>query len=219
VPAGASLPVDLPVSIVPSDETEPTEGIVLRQTGQAVLVQVTDMLGDPVPSVTLVPDLAGLLSVSAKRLEDMITKVDAYNLGPAERLAPLFQTEEHGGRNLPQVSSVLNMVWLADRLLRRQKVAGLAMDLIRAHKRILLLSPDHHESDEVVGIMARAMKAGGLSYQTWVCRYEMSILPESHGIGLQDLGFEAQMHRFYARSHAEKPPSGGNMSGFEKSLP
>lgn len=206
VPKGEVLSVDLPMSIVPSDETEPTEGIVLRQTGQAVLVQVIDTLGDPVPSATLVPDLAGLLSMSAKRLEDMITKVDAYNLGPAERLAPLFQTQEEGegGRPLPPASSVLNMVWLEDRLLRRQKVAGLVLDLIRANKRILLLSPDHQESDDVVGIIARTTKAGGLSYKTWICRYEMPILSESSGIGLQELGFEAQMHRFYAQSQAEK---------------
>jgi len=76
--------------------------------------------------------------------------------------------------------------------------------LIRANKRILLLSPDHQESDDVVGIIARTMKAGGLSYKTWICRYEMPILSESSGIGLQELGFEAQMHRFYAQSQAEK---------------
>ena len=204
VPAGASLVVDLPLSILPSDETEPTEGVVLRQTGRTLLVQVLDKLGDPVPPVTLVPDLAGLLSMSAKRLEDMITKADAYNLGPAERLAPLFQPGGQGGRQLPTASAVLTTVWSEDRLLRRQQLAGLAMDLIRANKRILLLSPDHQESDEVVGIIARSMKVGGLSYKTWICRYEMPILPESSGIGLQELGFEAQMHRFYAQSQAEK---------------
>jgi hypothetical protein len=204
VPAGASLSVDLALAIIPSDETEPTEGIVLRQTGHAVLVQVMDRLGTPVPSVTLIPDLSGLLSTSVKRLEELVTKVDAYNLGPAERLAPLFQTEENGGRNVPPASSVLTAVWLEDRVLRRQKLAGLAMDLIRANKRILLLSPDHQESDEVVGIIARVMKAGGLSYKTWISRYELPIASESSGIGLQELGFEAQMHRFYAQSQAEK---------------
>ena len=204
VPAGASLLVDLPLSIVPSDETEPTEGVVLRQEDQTVWVQVMDRLGDPVPPVTLVPDLAGLLSLSATRLEDMVTKVDAYNLGPAERLAPLFETGEQGRRQLPPASAALMTVWMEDRLLCRQKLAGLAMDLIRANKRILLLSPDHHESDETAGIVARSMKAGGLSYKTWICRYEMPILSESSGIGLQELGFEAQMHRFYAQSQAEK---------------
>ena len=204
LPEGESFAVDLPISIVPSDETEPTEGVVLRQTGLAVLVQVMDRLGDPVPSVTLVPDVAGSLSLSAARLESMITKGDAYNLGPAERLVPLFQTGERGGRHLPTASSVLHMVWSEDRLLRRQQVAGLVMDLIRANKRMLLLSPDHQESDEVVGIIARAMKAGGLNSKTWVCRYEMPILSESSGISLHELGFEAQMHRFYAQSRAEK---------------
>lgn len=204
LPAGASLVVDLPLSIVPSDETEPTEGIVLHQTGRAVLVQVMDALGNPVPPVTLIPDLSGLLSMSVNRLEEMTTKVDAYSLGPAERLAPIFQRGGDGGRNFPPASSVLTTVWLEDRLLRRQKLAVLAMDLIRANKRILVLSPDHQESDEVVGIIARAMKAGGLSYKAWISRYEMSIVSESSGIGLQELGFEAQMHRFYAKSQAEK---------------
>jgi hypothetical protein len=78
------------------------------------------------------------------------------------------------------------------------------MELIRANKRVLLLSPDHQESDEVVGIIARTMKAGGLSYKMWISRYEMPVTLQSSGISLQELGFEAQMHQFYAKSRAEK---------------
>jgi hypothetical protein len=204
LPAGVSLPVDMAVTIAPADESEQTEGIVLGQTGQAVLVQVIDALGNPSPPVTLIPDLAGQLSLSIRRLEDMLTKVDAYNLGLAERLATLFKSGDAGGRTASPASSVLSTIWMEDRLLRRQRLAGLAMDLIRANKRILLLSPDHQEADVVTGIIARAMKAGGLSYKTWISRYEMPVLAESGGVGLQELGFEAQMHRFYAQSKAEK---------------
>jgi len=150
--------------------------------------------------VTLIPDLAGLLGTSATRLKEMVTKANAYNLGPSERLVPLLQTPGDGG----QVSSVLTTVWSDDRSLRRQKLASLAMELIRANKYILLLSPDHQESDEIVGMIARTMKAGGLSYKMWISRYEMPVTSQSAGISLGELGFEAQMHQFYAKSRAEK---------------
>src|SRR5215213_5276518 len=39
LPTGVSLRVDVPVSIVPSDDIEPTEGVVLTQTGNRLLVQ------------------------------------------------------------------------------------------------------------------------------------------------------------------------------------
>jgi len=204
LPPGISLSVDLPLSLVPSDETEPTEGFVLRQAGETVLVQVIDSLGSAVPSVTLIPDLAGLLGTSATRLKEMVSKTDAYHLGPSERLVPLLQMPEDGGQTFSPPSSVLTTLWLDDRSLRRQKLASLVMELIRANKRILLLSPDHQESDEIVGIIARTMKAGGLSYKMWISRYEMPITPQSGGIDLRELGFEAQMHQFYAKALAEK---------------
>jgi len=202
LPPGVSLSVDLPLSIVPSDEieVEPAEGIVLRQAGNTAIIQVMDALGASESSVTLIPDLAGLLGTSATRLKEMVTKANAYNLGPSERLVPLLQTPGDGG----QVSSVLTTVWSDDRSLRRQKLASLAMELIRANKYILLLSPDHQESDEIVGMIARTMKAGGLSYKMWISRYEMPVTSQSAGISLGELGFEAQMHQFYAKSRAEK---------------
>ncbi|ALA56568.1 AAA domain-containing protein [Nitrospira moscoviensis] len=205
LPAGVALTTDLPVSILPSDGTEPTEGIVLRQTGANAWVQVVDALGASLASVTLIPDLSGLLETSAQRLHQMTTKADAYNLGPAERLVPLLQSAQPGG--LPgsaSSSSVLTTVWLEDPSLRRHKLASLAMELIRANKRILLLSPDHLQADEVTGAIARTMKAGGLSYKMWISRYEMAITPHSAGVPLQELGFEAQMHQFYAKARAEK---------------
>ena len=42
LPVGVALRVDLPVSIIPSDEGEPTEGIVLHQIGNFILLQTLD---------------------------------------------------------------------------------------------------------------------------------------------------------------------------------
>ena len=78
------------------------------------------------------------------------------------------------------------------------------MDLVRANKRILLLSPSHEASDELVGMVGRTMKAGGLNPRTWVTRYELPIVPQAAGLDLQELGFEAQMHQFYAKSQGDK---------------
>ena len=204
LPPGVVLSIDLPVSIVPSDDTEPTEGVVLTQVGNRALVQVMDALG-PLPlSVTLIPDLSGLLETSARRLRDMVAKAGAYNLGPAERLVPLLQLPESGGPLPSASSSVLTTVWLDDLSLRRQKLASLAVELIRANKRILVLSPEHTDSDELMSLLARTMKACGLSYKTWISRYEMPVTAQIGGINLHELGFEAQMHQFYAKSRAEK---------------
>ena len=204
VPSGVSLPVDLPVSVVSDQEAEATEGTVLRQTGNTVLVLLFDSLGKEVSSVTLVPDRAGLCERSAARLKEVLALPDQYHLGPAERLASLLQTEIFHTDQPSPSSSVLTTVWLEDRSLRRQRLANLAMELIRANKRILLISPDHQEADEVTGIIARTMKTGGLNYKTWISRYEMTVLSQASGLAIQELGFESQMHQFFAKSRAEK---------------
>ena len=88
--------------------------------------------------------------------------------------------------------------------MRRQRIASLAIELIRANKRILLVCPDHQSADDIAGTVARAMKAGGLVHRTWMSRYEMTVAQEAAGIPIHELGFEAQMHQFYAKSRAEK---------------
>jgi hypothetical protein len=95
-------------------------------------------------------------------------------------------------------------VWSDELSVRRQRLAVLVIELIRANKRILLVSPDHQAADALVGTIARAMKAVGLTYKTWVSRYEMALAHQVEGIGIQELGFEAQMHQFYAKSRADK---------------
>ena len=204
LPADVQLSIDLPVSVIPFDETDATEGIVLRQTGDSLLVQLVDALGREVPSVTIVPDQAGLVSMSASRLRDMLAKPNLYHLGPAERLTSLLRMHEGETAALPSASSVFTTVWSDDRSYRRQKLGNLAMELIRVNKRILLISADHQECDEIVGIVGRTMKAGGLNHKTWITRYELPIASHAGGVELHELGFEAQMHQFYAKSQGDK---------------
>ena len=80
LPAGCALSIDLPVSIVPGDELEATEGTVLSCQGPVVLLQTVDAIGTSVPSATLIPDRAGHLGTIATRLRDMVSQADAYNL-------------------------------------------------------------------------------------------------------------------------------------------
>lgn len=204
LPSDVVLGADLPVSVVPPDEAETTEGIVLHQTGNNVLVQLVDNLGSDVPSVTLVPDRSGLLSTSAARLREMLAKPDLFHFGPTERLASMLQKQGVDAQAAPAASSVFMTLWTDDRSQRLQKLATLATELIRANKRILFLSPSHHECDEAVGQVARTIKAGGLNYKMWVTRYELSMVTQAGGIDLHELGFEAQMHQFLAKSQADK---------------
>lgn len=200
----ARLPIDLPVSIVPADDTDTTEGIVLRQTGRSILLQLVDHLGSEALSGTLVPDQAGLVGTAAARLKEILAKPDMYHLGPAERLAALLQTPTAEVEAFSASPTVFTTLWSDDRALRRQKLGSLAIDLVRANKRILLLSPNHEDCDELVGMVGRAMKAGGLNPRTWMTRYELPLVSQAAGLDLRDLGFEAQMQQFYDKSQGDK---------------
>jgi hypothetical protein len=206
LPHGSSIEHDIPISILPPDDMEPTEGIVLGGEGNVVLVQTFDTIGQSCANATVVPDQAGLLATSAKRLRDMLAQPDAYRLGPADRLVPLLEATTGAGEfsGTGAGSSILTTVWADELSVRRQRLAGLVIELIRANKRILVVCPDHQTADALVGTVARAMKALGLMYKTWVSRYEMALAQQVEGIGIQELGFEAQMHQFYAKSRAEK---------------
>jgi uncharacterized protein (UPF0147 family) len=48
------------------------------------------------------------------------------------------------------------------------------------------------------------MKAGGLNHKTWITRYELPIASQADGVDLHELGFEVQMHQFYAKSQGDK---------------
>jgi hypothetical protein len=207
VPKGTLLGSDIPVTIMPPDEGEPTEGFVLAQDEGQVLIQTFDNLGDTLLAATLVPDAAGFLTLAAERHADMAKRGERYTLGPAERLLPLFETVQRGNpTNIQNIvsTSVLTTFWQEDAAARRQKLATTALELIRNNKRILLISPDHRSADTVTGVIARAMKGAGLSFKSWLTRYELALEKNAAGIGLQELGFEAQMHQFYAKSRADK---------------
>lgn len=62
LPTGRSLDVDTPLSIVPQEEMEPTEGTVLSCRDGVALVQTFDAIGQTVEGATIVPDRGGFLS-------------------------------------------------------------------------------------------------------------------------------------------------------------
>ena len=204
IPANRSLAVDIPISVILDDETEPGEGLVLSCADGMALVQTFEAIGTTVSNATIVTDRSGFLLRAADRLSQMLSQPDSYRLGPADRLTHLLATSGSFEQAAGSLGSVLSTIWTEDRVVRQQKVASLAVDLIRANKRILLVTADHHSADEISGAIARAMKAAGLVYKTWISRYEMTVMQQASGLPIHELGFEAQMHQFYAKSRADK---------------
>jgi hypothetical protein len=137
----------------------------------------------------------------------MAHKSQSYTLGPTERLLPWLDPEQSTHSQTAQASastSVLTTVWNEDPVARRAKLASLAIELVRSNKRTLLVSADHRRADEALGTIARALRGAGLPFKSLVSRYEMPVQREAAGMALSELGFEAQMHQFYARSRADK---------------
>ena len=198
---------DLPVTLLLGEETEPAEGIALVQEGARLILQMFDAIGEVVPSATLVPDWSGLASTASARLMEMNTTSGSYTWGPAERLVPILEAGQSGPSPDLQAltpTSVLTPLWHEELTVRRQKLATLVIELLRANKRILVVSPDHQSADAVTLLIARTMRAAGLTFKSWLSRYELTIEQASGGIPLSELGFEAQMHQFYAKSRSDK---------------
>lgn len=207
LPPDVIVGADLTATLLLGEEAEPTEGIVLFQEEERLVLQLFDAIGDVVPNATLVPDTSGLALTTSRRLAEMSKAGSSYTLGPAERLLPILEAGQSGDRATLEAltpTSVLTPLWQDDLTARRQKLATLVVELIRANKRILLVTPDHQSADLVTLIAARAMKAAGLTFKSWLSRYEVATSKESAGIPLPDLGFEAQMHQFYAKSRSDK---------------
>ncbi|HMZ53225.1 MAG TPA: hypothetical protein PLT48_00180 [Nitrospira sp.] len=207
LPPDVRVGTDLAATLLLGEETEPTEGLVLFQEGERLVLQVFDAIGEVVPHATLVPDSSGLVLTTSHRLAEMSKAGTSYTLGPAERLLPILeaaQTGDHAALAAVTPTSVLTPLWQEDATARRQKVATLVIELIRANKRILLVTPDHQSADVITLVAARAIKAAGLTFKSWLSRYELATSKESAGIPLPDLGFEAQMHQFYAKSRSDK---------------
>ena len=205
VPADARLADDLPVTILPPGDMEPTEGFVVGRRNSQVLIQTFEAFGQTVESVTIIPDTTGFFDTAARRLTDMTVRSDSYTLGPAERLVPwLAPDRSRDDQARPTaVTSVFNTIWGEDLAARRTNLTATIIDLVRNNKRVLVISADHRSVDDLLGLTARAMRAAGLTYKSWLCRYELP-LGDPEGAALSDLGFEAQMHQFYAKSRADK---------------
>ena len=207
LPADSALPEDLPVSIVPGDtagDLEPTEGVVIGREHDAALVQTYESLGQNVGPSTIVPDRAGFLQAASRRLADMAGHADRFTLGPAERLIPWLHPDESARNRTAPESAAFTTFWSDELAARRNKLVTLAVTLARNNKRLLVISPDHRRSDEITGQIARALKHAPLPYKSLVTRYEMPVEKNVSGIPLGALGFEAQMHQFYAKSRADK---------------
>ena len=207
VSADTHLPEDVPVTIIPPGDLEPTEGLVVGRRGRTVLIQAFDALGQTVASATIVPDATAFFDSASRRLAEMAKQSDAYTLGPAERLLPLLdpeQTEPEQTARAVVATSVFSTVWSDDLATRRAKLTALVLELVRSNKRLLLISRDHRTTDEALGAIARALRGAGLPFKSLLSRYEMPVHGEAASVVLRELGFETQMDRFYARSRADK---------------
>jgi len=205
--SNAALREDIPLTILPSGNVEPTEGFAIGLDGRTVLLQTFDTIGDIVDSATLVPDTAGFLQTVAQRLNDMAKQGSSYSLGPAERLAPWLTPKSDSQRHsvVPASGgSVLATNWDPDPSTRRSKLATTIVELVRHNKRVLVVSPDHRGADTLTDTIARSLRAAGLTFKSLMSRYEMPVHTDKTAKGLQDLGFEAQMHLFFAQSRADK---------------
>ncbi len=204
---GHVLLEDVPVSVLPPSNAEPTEGFVIGADGRSLVVQVFDALGQTVGSSTIVPDSAGFLETCSTRLATMGRQPEKFTLGPSERLVAWLDPGAKGGHESARIggsASVLTPLWGEDTATRRQRLTTLAMELVRANKRMLLVCPDHAAADELLGVLAKSMRGGGLQYKSLLSRYELSLLRASSGMPLGELGFEAQMHHFFAKSRGDK---------------
>ncbi|MEK7294321.1 MAG: hypothetical protein AAB049_05020, partial [Nitrospirota bacterium] len=174
LPARATLPEDLPVSIVPGDqavEIDPTEGVVIGREGDAALIQTYESLGQNVGPSTIVPDAAGFFQTASRRLADMAGHADRFTLGPAERLIPWLHPDESARNHTAPESAAFTTFWSDDLTARRNKLVTLAVTLARNNKRLLVISPDHQRSDKITGQIARALKHAPLPYKSLVTRY------------------------------------------------
>ncbi len=206
VPADTTVQEETPVSVVPSDGGEPTEGLALCQQGATLLLQIVDHLGAGPLAATIVPDATAFLDAAARRLGEIAAKPHVYTLGPAERLVPFLTADPERVAQAAQATpaAVVTSQWSESPADRRTKLATLLVELVRNNKKVLLVGPDQVTTDDVLGAVARALKAAGLPYKSHVTRYDLPVGREAQGLVLGELGFEAQMHQFFAKARAEK---------------
>ena len=208
-PAPQDRPIlpDVPMTLLPGNDLEPTEGYILGTQDGLLIIQTFDHVGETLSHCTIIPDTSGLLETGEQRLSDMANKPDSFTLGPAERLVPWLTSDQHSNQasareGIP--SAILATFWGEDRQTRWTKLATFIVEQIKKNKRILLLAPDHPTVDALTGTVARALKMAALPYKSLLCRYETPMCQEAAGISLQELGFEAQMYQFFAKANSNK---------------
>ena len=207
IPEGTTLLEDAPVTIVPPGDMDPTGGYILRHQDDTALVQTQDSLGQATGDNTLVSDTATLFTLASTRLADIAAKPESYALGPAERLAPWLDPEPGEDQIAARTgasAAVLTTVWNKDHAARWAKLGTLTVELMRNNKRVLCVAPTHDAVDRLLGFFAKTLRNAGLPFQSLLSRYEVSVLREVEGVPLGELGFEAQMHNFFATSRSHK---------------
>ena len=207
VVSGSKIIPDVPMTLLPGNAMEATEGYLLGWSNGSLIIQTFEHVGQTLEHCTLIPDTSGFLETGAARLSDMSTKPDSYTLGLAERLVPWLHPtpgieEDQARSNIP--TTVLSMIWGDDRPTRWKKLTTLIVEQVRKNKRILLVAPDHDSVDALIGTAAYGLKMAALPYRSLLCRYELSLTNEAATVPIDELGFEAQMYQFYARANANK---------------
>jgi hypothetical protein len=206
LPGTTFLP-DIPVTLLPGNDMEPTEGYLLGWHQGSLILQTFDHVGKTLNQCTLIPDTSGFLETGAARLSDMASKPDSFTLGPAERLVPWLNPEPPSDPTAARdaiPTTVLTTIWGDNRQARWTKLTTFIVDQVRKNKRILLVAPDHQTVDGLTGAVARALKMAAMPYRSLLCRYELPLENDAAGMPIQEFGFEAQMYHFFAKANAKK---------------
>ena len=152
-------------------------------------------------------DPADLTSKVRQRLEDILHHSSAYHFGPADRLMPWVAPETPVADPLLRstiVTSVLTTIWDADRATRRTKLAATITELVKAHKRVLLIAPDNQVLTEALLAAAKGLRGAGLQYRSFLCCYDPPGIESEGGVSLRDLIFDVQVSAFLGKSQADK---------------
>lgn len=207
LPKHKTLVQDVPFTILPPNDLDPSEGYVFGQLDEETCVVTIDSFGQTVTNCTLIPDTLGYLETARNRLMEMASKPEAFTLGPAERLVawldPDSLTKNPNARSAVS-ASVLTTIWGEEQANRWTKLGQMLVEQIRKNKRILLIAPDHRSTDKLTSHMARALRTAALPIKSLLSRYEIPLSEESERVLLTELGFETHMHQFYAKANSNK---------------
>jgi hypothetical protein len=152
-------------------------------------------------------DQAGFHAAVRRRLEDILHHSSAYHFGPADRLMPWVAPETPVADPLLRstiVTSVLTTIWDTDRAARRTKLAAAVTEMVKAHKRVLLIAPDSRALTEALMAAARGLRGAGLQYRSFLCCYDPPDKTVDSGINLRELTFDFQVSTFLGKSQSDK---------------